>query len=127
MCKCVLYYCHRVSTQLLLYIVSNHITYHIIIYHINSGNFVIELVPTENNTRISARLVVKYRFSYSYLLSLLSEISLPRGTLRRRYETCTSSWRSLKAHGILFVSALPTSLINLYTLFKCCNLILETL
>jgi hypothetical protein len=32
-CKCVLYYCHRVSTQLKLN-VSYHIIYHIISYHI---------------------------------------------------------------------------------------------
>jgi len=34
-CKCVLYYCHWVATQLQLNI-SYHITYHIISYHIIS-------------------------------------------------------------------------------------------
>jgi len=104
---------------------------YIIPHLINSGNCLIDLVPTENNTRISASFVVKNRFTCSYLLNSLSEISITdinyRGTLRRRYEICISSSRSLKAHGILFASALPTSLINLYTLFKRCNLIFETL
>jgi len=68
-------------------------------YQINSGNFLIDLVPTENNTRISASFVVIYIRSCSYLLNSLSEIWVRdinyRGTPRRRYETCTSSSRSL--------------------------------
>jgi len=35
-CKYVLYYCHRVSTQLQLTNISYHIAYHIISYHIIS-------------------------------------------------------------------------------------------
>ena len=34
-CKCVLYYCHRVSTQLQLNISSYHISYRIVSYHIS--------------------------------------------------------------------------------------------
>jgi hypothetical protein len=43
-CKCVLYYCHRVSTQLQLTNISYHISYHItshhIIYHIISYHII---------------------------------------------------------------------------------------
>ena len=37
-CKCVLYYCHRVTTQLVLTNISYHIlSYHVISYHIRNG------------------------------------------------------------------------------------------
>jgi len=36
-CKCALYYCHRVATQLQLTDISYHIIYHIISYHIKSA------------------------------------------------------------------------------------------
>ena len=39
-CKCVLYYCHRVSTQLQLNISYHIISYHIISYHITSYHII---------------------------------------------------------------------------------------
>jgi hypothetical protein len=39
-CKCVLYHCHRVSTQLHLTNISYHISHHIISYHIISYHII---------------------------------------------------------------------------------------
>ena len=42
-CECVLYYCHRVSTQLQL----TNISYHILSYHTCSDNKVCELIAVK--------------------------------------------------------------------------------
>ena len=50
-CKCVLYYCHRVTTQLQLTNISYHIIYHITSHHITSHH-------------ITSHHIISYHISY---------------------------------------------------------------
>jgi len=69
-CKCVLYYCHRVSTQLQLNI-SYHIPYHII-YHI------ISLIPIcENNSFFLAIEISLHCVQLIYIILTTDTLWLP--------------------------------------------------
>jgi len=67
-CKCVLYYCHRVSTQLQVnkYISYRIISYHIISYHIISYHIISYQIPevtrrTRGNNSIFLRIFVQLK------------------------------------------------------------------
>ena len=72
-CKCVLYYCHRVSTQLQLNMSYHTISYHIISYHIISYHIIsyhtvtYRIVPY----RIASHRSVSYRI-ISYIYHIIS-------------------------------------------------------
>ena len=69
-CKCILYYCHRVSTQLQLTNISYHIiSYHIISYHIISY-------------RIVSYHIISYRIVSYHIISYHMQ--------RRRYGNSTA-------------------------------------
>ena len=58
MCKCVLYYCHRVATQLQL----TDISYHIISYHIISSYHIVSY-------RIVSYRIISYRIISYHIIS----------------------------------------------------------
>ena len=70
-CKCVLYYCHRVSTQLQLTNISYHISYHII-YHIVSYHII---------------SIISYHILYIFFLSKFSI-----GNFIQNWEYSISNW-----------------------------------
>jgi predicted benzoate:H+ symporter BenE len=66
-CKCVLYYCHRVSTQLQLTNISHVMSYHIISYHIISYH----IISYHIISYIISYHISSYHMSYhiSYIIS----------------------------------------------------------
>ena len=61
-CKCVLYYCHRVSTQLQFTNISHHTIYHIISYHIK---YIIPYHISYISYHIVLYHIVSYIISYN--------------------------------------------------------------
>jgi hypothetical protein len=76
-CICVLYYCHRVATQLQLnisyHIISHHISYYIISYHI-SYHYIISYNITSHH--IISYHIISYHISYIKYHIILYNITL---------------------------------------------------
>jgi hypothetical protein len=96
-CKCVLHYCHRVSTQFQLIYQSYHIAYHIMSYHIMYH--IIYHISYHTIPYITSYHIILYIISYhTFWDSGIENFSYT--DFREKQRTSATSWSgALKYHG----------------------------